>query len=137
MSAEITKTIELCPECKSPMSPIAVKTVKHLLKYELARALQLGIFWHCANPDCDVVYARFSSDSSSDTPDALFCRDDIKDCAEPHAAGRDRLVCYCFGYTVGEIEDDVVSDTDSVPNAIAAEVRAGNCACEVKNPAGH
>jgi hypothetical protein len=137
VSAEIAKTMTICPECDSLMNPVAVKTVKHLLEYELARALQQGTFWHCANPDCDVVYARFADNTTSDTPDEVFRRDDIKECAQAHAAGRDRLVCYCFGYTVGEIEDDAVSDTDSVPAAIAAEVRAGNCACEVKNPAGH
>jgi hypothetical protein len=137
MSDEITKTMTLCPECGSLMNPVAVKTVKHLLEYELARALQHGEFWHCANPDCDVVYARFADSTSSDTPDEIYRRDDIKECAQPHAVGRERLVCYCFGYTAGEIEDDAASTANSVPAAITAEVRAGNCACEVKNPAGH
>jgi len=93
--------------------------------------------FHCADPDCDVVFVRFAEDNSNDTPDEVFSRDDIKDCAQPHATGRDKLVCYCFGYTAGEIEDDAASSASSVPSAIAAEVRAGNCACEVKNPAGH
>ncbi len=136
MSAEIP-TMTLCPECDGPMGPVAVKTLKHLLKYELARALQPGTFRHCANPDCDLVYARLAEDTSSERPDEVFRRDDIKECAEPHATGRDRLVCYCFGYTVGEIQDDAVSGANSVPAAIASEVRAGNCACEVKNPSGH
>ena len=137
MPAEIAKTMMLCPECKDLMDPVAVKTVKHLLNYELARLLQPGTFWHCADPDCDVVYVRFAEDTAGDTPAEIFGRDDIKECAQPHATGRDKLVCYCFGYTVGEIQDDAVSSANSVPAAIAAEVRAGNCACEVKNPAGH
>lgn len=137
MSAEIVRTIALCPQCGGVLNPVEVKTVKHLLKYDLARSLQSGRFWHCANPDCDAVYVRFAGESPGDRPDEIFRRDDIKECAQPDATGRDRLVCYCFGYTVGEIQDDAASGASSVPAAIAAEVRAGNCACEVKNPAGH
>ena len=127
----------VCPECDNLLDPVDVKTVKHLLQYELARSLLPGTFWHCASPNCDVVYARFTEDTARDAPDEVFRRDDIKECAQPHATGADRLVCYCFGYTVGEIEDDADSGANSAPAAIAAEVSAGNCACEVKNPAGH
>lgn len=137
MSTELAETITPCPGCDGLLNPVAMKTVKHLLKYELARSLKPGGFWHCASPDCEVVYVRFAEDASNDTPNEVFRRDEIKECAKPHATGRDRLVCYCFGYTVGEIQDDVCSGANSVPFAIAAEVRAGYCACEVKNPAGH
>lgn len=126
-----------CSECGNLLSPVAAKTVKHLLNYEPARSLQAGAFFHCTDPDCDIIYVRFPPDDTSGTPDEIFRRDDIKECARPHAQGRDRLVCHCFGYTAGEIEDDATSGVNSIPTAIAAEVRAGNCACEVKNPTGH
>lgn len=131
------KTMSLCPECGNLLNPVAMKTLKHLLNYEPARSLQAGTFFHCTDPDCDIVYVRFAPDNSSGVPDEVFRRDDIKDCARPHATGRDRLVCHCFGYTVGEIEVDAASGADIVPAAIAAEVRTGNCACEVKNPSGY
>jgi hypothetical protein len=82
------------------------------------------------------VYVR-SESREGDGAGEIYRRDDLKDCAMPSATGRDRLVCYCFGYTVGEIQDDASSGASLVPAAIAAEVKAGNCACEVKNPAGH
>jgi Zinc binding domain len=132
-----TKTMSLCPECGNLLTPVAMKTLKHLLSYGPARSLQAGDFFHCTDPDCDIVYVGFAPGNASGVPDEVFRRDDVKDCARPHAAGRDRLICHCFGYTVGEIEDDATSGADSVSAAIAAEVRAGNCACEVKNPSGH
>ncbi len=49
------------------------------------------------------------------------------------ATGRDRLVCHCFGYTVGEIQDDARGD-NLIPAALARDVNAGLCACEVMNP---
>jgi hypothetical protein len=115
---------------------VSIKTVKHLLRFEIARTLSEGRYEHCSNPECGVVYVRHGSEQGDAAGD-VFHRSDLKDCAMPDAAGRDRLVCYCFGYTVGEIQDDASSGAQLIPAAIAAEVRAGNCACEVKNPAGH
>lgn len=126
----------VCPECGQLLHPVAVKTVKHLVKYEIARVLREGNYQHCPNPECNVIYI-LSESSEGDGTGAIFRRGDLKDCALPYATGRDRLVCYCFGYNVGEIQDDASLDTPLVPAAIAAEVKAGNCACEVKNPAGH
>lgn len=126
----------LCWECGEPLRPVGTKTVKHLLRYPLARRLEGGLFFHCANPDCDVVYVRAGDAGSADAPAEVFRRGDIKERARPFASGSERLVCYCFGYTVGEIETDARSGRNLIPAAIAAEVRAGFCACEVMNPKG-
>jgi len=61
---------------------------------------------------------------------------DIKERARPHARGAERLVCYCFGHTAGDIAADARSGRNEIPSAIAAEVKAGMCACEVLNPGG-
>jgi len=127
---------DVCPECEQSLRPVAIKTVKHLLKSNLARALREGDYQYCPNPECEVIYVRFETAGGGVTGD-LFHRSDLKDCAKPDATGRDRLVCYCFEYTVGEIQDDASLGTPLIPAAIAAEVKAGNCACDVKNPAGH
>jgi hypothetical protein len=118
------------------MSPVGVKTVKHLLRYELSRELADGSFFRCPDPACDVVYVRFAAGEALETPVEVFGRPDIKERAKPFATGRERLVCYCFGYTVGDIEDDVRSGANAVVAAIARDVRAGFCACEVMNPGG-
>jgi len=124
-----------CVECGQPLRPVGTKTVKHIMRYPLARALELGLFFYCGNPDCDVVYLRAESERG-DSWAEVFRRADIKERARPYASGRERLVCHCFGYTVGEIEDDARAGTNVIPSAIAAEVRAGMCACEVMNPKG-
>ena len=48
-----------------------------------------------------------------------------------------QLVCYCFGYTVADIQADARSGRDEIPARIARESRDGNCQCAVKNPSGH
>ncbi len=126
----------LCPACGEDVRPVGRKTVKHLLRYPLARALEGGEFFHCENVDCDVVYVRVAEAEPATRTAEVFRRGDIKERARPFATGSERLICHCFGYTVREISDDALAGTHAIPAAIAAEVRAGLCACEVLNPKG-
>jgi copper chaperone CopZ len=49
----------------------------------------------------------------------------------------DDLVCYCFGYTVNDIEQDLIKNERSlIIEKIAAEKKAGGCDCVNKNPKG-
>ena len=47
------------------------------------------------------------------------------------------LICYCFGYTASDIEEDVMENGRSViMERILSEKKAGGCQCHVKNPKG-
>ena len=47
------------------------------------------------------------------------------------------LVCYCFGYTGEDIEQDFIKNHKSlIMGKIAAEKKAGGCDCVNKNPKG-
>lgn len=48
----------------------------------------------------------------------------------------DDLVCFCFGYSRRDIEDDYVAHSrhSTILDRIAAEKRAGTCDCDSKNP---
>jgi cation transport ATPase len=50
---------------------------------------------------------------------------------------RDNLICYCFEYTKGDIEQDFTKNGRSlIMEKIAAEKKAGGCDCATKNPKG-
>jgi copper chaperone CopZ len=47
----------------------------------------------------------------------------------------DDIVCYCFGYSVNDIEQDFIYNGQSlIMEKIAAEKKAGGCDCVNKNP---
>lgn len=47
------------------------------------------------------------------------------------------LVCHCFGYTAGDIEQDARANGRSlILERILAEKRAGACRCAETNPTG-
>lgn len=54
----------------------------------------------------------------------------------PVATGK-QLVCYCFGYTAEEIEEDAKKNGRSlIMERITAEKQFGGCRCAEKNPKG-
>lgn len=47
------------------------------------------------------------------------------------------LICYCFNYTISDIELDVQKNGRStIEERIASEKKSGSCQCESKNPKG-
>ena len=47
------------------------------------------------------------------------------------------LICYCFGYTTSDIEQDVeTNDKSLIMERIIAEKKGGGCLCASKNPKG-
>jgi hypothetical protein len=89
-----------------------------------------GQYHFCSTPTCDVVYFNNEHDSQFRKHD-LLVRVGLKETDDPIP------VCYCFGYTRKMILDEVEQRGHStVTERIKAEVKAENCACEIKNPSG-
>jgi len=118
-----------------PVNGARSKQVDMLTVKSLVRHLPLGMpntqYYFCEAPGCDAVYFPL------DTQAPLFRREDLvvrvgaKEIEDP------LLVCYCFGFTRQDICDEIRSTGKStVAKRITAEVEAGRCACEMKNPSG-
>ena len=46
-------------------------------------------------------------------------------------------ICYCFGFTEAmAVEEIRATGKCTIPQRITAEVKSGNCACEIRNPQG-
>ena len=118
-----------------PVNGARSKRVDMLTVKSLVRRLPLGMsstqYYFCEAQDCDVVY--FALDSLA----PIFRRGDLalrvgsKETADPIP------VCYCFGFTRRDIQREIAEiEASGIETRISEEVKAGNCACEVKNPSG-
>jgi hypothetical protein len=116
-----------------PVNGARSKQVDMLTVKSLVRQLPLGMpdtqYYFCDSSDCEVVYFALDAEASR------FCREDLvvrvgaKETADPIP------ICYCFGFSRQDIWDEIRSTGKStVAKRITAEVEAGRCACEVKNP---
>jgi hypothetical protein len=118
-----------------PVSGARSKQVDMLTVSSLVRQLPLGMpsteYYFCDAADCDVVYFPFDSQAPVFRRADLLVRVGSKETEDPIP------VCYCFGFTREDIQKEITETGDStVANRISAEVKAGTCACEVKNPSG-
>ena len=101
----------------------------------LVRRLPLGMlntqYYFCDASDCEVVYFALDAKAPTFRREDLVVRVGAKEMADPIP------ICYCFGFTRQDIWDEIRrTGKSTVAQRITAEVRAGNCACEVKNPSG-
>ena len=120
-----------CPACGALGKPVQRLTLGALLKPEHRPQIPpQQEFCFCRTPTCDVVYFR--------PGEPLFRKDDLavpvglKEPSNPTAP-----VCYCFGWTLQKIRAEIEATGQSTAiDQIKAQVKAGNCYCEVTNPQG-
>jgi bacterioferritin-associated ferredoxin len=108
---------------------VAHETVEALVKPEFHDTVNGRGYAFCDSPTCPVVY--FTADGSQVLKTQLRVRVGAKETEDPIP------VCYCFNVTERMIHEEVAQTGRSTASTlIRAEVKAGNCRCEVENPSG-
>jgi CopZ-like zinc binding protein len=109
---------------------VGLITVKALLTADALRRLDGKSYRFCPGRDCDVVYFDRAANS-------VFRKSDVRVRVGQKETGDPIPLCYCFDVSVADLRRQVAAEgkTD-MPASVAAEVRAGHCACEVRNPQG-
>jgi CopZ-like zinc binding protein len=114
----------VCQTCGAKGLPVDPITPKALFTPDALRRGVPSDASFCPTPTCPIVY--FGS-TGSFTEDDLIVRVHAK-----HPHDDDVPVCYCFDFTPARIR----RENGEASKGIGAEIKAGHCACEVKNPKG-
>jgi hypothetical protein len=118
-----------CPECGQPGKSVETKTLKQMVQPCHLELVNKPGFLFCRSADCDVVYFHPEGDCLR-RPDVRV-RVGLKETEDPVP------ICYCFGFTEAMAVEEVRNTGQcTIPQRITAEVKAGNCACEIRNPQG-
>ncbi len=113
-----------CPATGDAGTTVGWRTVAALLAGSLPERQEFRL---CRDPLCDIVY--FGSRGAQIRVADLHVTPGFK-------RGGD-LVCYCWGVGRSQLQQEVRgAGTSSTLDRIAALVKGGACACEVRNPAG-
>jgi len=120
-----------CPECRVLGKPVQRITLGALVRPEhRVQIPRQKEFCFCRTPTCEVVYFLPNQ--------VVFRKTDLSapvGLKEPRNPGAP--VCYCFGWTPQKIQAEIeATGTSTVLDQIKAQVKAGNCYCEVTNPQG-
>lgn len=118
-----------CPRCGAVGRVVEDETIRSILKPGHAERLLSVERRFCRTPSCAVLY--YGSDGRVAEKGAASVRVGLKETEDPIP------LCYCFGFTRAHVRREVAETGDSaIPDRIDAEIRAGRCACERKNPSG-
>lgn len=116
-----------CPVCGERGRKVGRETLDHQLAPAM-RAKFGGEAGFCPNPACAVVYFDGAATVlKGETLRAVTQKD----------LGDDVCVCYCFGFTRGDIRKDLTEGgVTDISAKIQREIDAGRCSCERSNPQG-
>lgn len=118
-----------CPRCRTRGSRVPLDTVKALLREPAMRRLTPSEHAFCPDPCCPVVY--YTADGG------VYLASDIRVRVWQKESFGARSVCYCFGENEADIRKEVERTGASAAVArVRAHIKAGRCACEVRNPRG-
>ena len=105
--------------------------MEHLLRPGLVLQIGTTQYYFCETATCPAVYFPFDSAAGVFHKSDLRVRVGLKEDDDPIP------LCYCFEITRKDIWDEIdQTGAATIPSRIKAEVQAGNCACEIKNPSG-
>src|ERR1043165_104122 len=118
-----------------PLNGARSKQVNMLTVKSLVRRLPLGTpntqYYFCDSSDCEVVYFPLDPGAPSFRRGDLMVRIGAKEVEDPLP------ICYCFGFTRQDIWGEIGrTGKSTVAERIGAEIEAGRCSCEVRNPSG-
>jgi len=115
----------VCPKGGSVGDPVKRLTVAAQMRGAVPPKQE---WWMCRSPKCEVIY--FGSAGSTVTVDEVHEIPSFKE----EGSG---LACYCFGHSEARIIEEVqASGISGLVDFVEEQVKAGNCACEVRNPSG-
>lgn len=130
-SSNVNQASDVCGRCGSKGQSVQRITLESLLNPAARARLREWEYFFDPSPECDVVYF-------SDQQDSFFMKDDllvrvgIKEKTEQPIP-----ICYCFGHTMESARQEILeTGRSTVVARVKEETKAGNCACEVKNPSG-
>ncbi len=114
-----------CPVNGKVGQKVDTQTVKALLRLPL-NVLRSAEYRFCPDPDCPAVY--YSADGTQ-----TFTEADLRERVfQKHPEDAEVFVCYCFQHTVGEVRTRGAAVIDEITQG----VKAGQCACDIRNPQG-
>jgi hypothetical protein len=119
-----------CPACGQKGKKVDSITLKAMLNVSLL-ALQDRPYLFCPTANCDVVYFSTGGEQS-------FTKEKIRVPVYQKEPGEERVpVCYCFRHSPATIRSELLATGQStVIEEINAGIKAGHCACEIRNPQG-
>jgi hypothetical protein len=117
-----------CPRCGRLGKGVSLLTLKHQVRPAHLSVVENGPFWFCGSPECPAVYFNAAG--------VVLVLNDVRRVPTAKISDNPRL-CYCFGFDTAMVRAEIAATGRcTIPERIRAEMKAGRCACAIRNPQG-
>ncbi len=121
--------LNACGKCGEIGRVVARQTVVHHVISEELSCVDNEEYKFCLSQNCPVVYYSAAG--------RVFKVEDMRELVTAKASGDARPLCYCFGFTEGDVRKEIDQNGESsVPKQISQFIKEKLCVCEIRNPAG-
>lgn len=120
-----TKTKQICPECGSSCKSVGMATLYHQVRFPDNQALITDSYYFCPAKACAVGYF-------SNTGNAI-----PKQLLRSYQAIQNDALCYCFDIDAEQYLLALKAQrAEPIKDFVMQRTKAGECACEIRNPSG-
>ena len=114
-----------CPQCGISCKNISMKTIFHQVKFPDILDIDNDSYYYCADKTCSVGY--FSQEGKTISKNQLRAFTELEN----------NKLCYCFDINTEQYVNSLKNETaDTIKNFVIQKTKAGDCACEIRNPSG-
>lgn len=114
-----------CPRCGTVGKAVGMRTLYHQVRFPENQQIVPGSYYFCPAKQCSIGYFSSTEDSIPQSYLTTY-----------QAIQKDRL-CYCFDIdTEAYLLALRISRADSIKEFVVQRTKAGDCACECRNPSG-
>jgi bacterioferritin-associated ferredoxin len=119
----------LCPKCKHPGDAVENITVRHIVKMEFIKKLELSDYYLCTDEKCEVAYYTKNHEYFKQTEIKVPLW--YKKNAEP------KYACYCSKITENDVEKAITEHyIKTIMDIRQLYDPDAKCQCKIKNPSG-
>ena len=111
-----------CPVNGKSYPAVDSSTLKHHIVNPWRIEIDSHQYYCCDDPGCDVIYF--------DETDQTIASSELRDRVGLKTGLPDDLLCYCFGVSVNEAQNEYIKAF------VKDQTKSGACACQKRNPFG-
>lgn len=114
-----------CPQCGKPCKNVSMKTIFHQVKFPDILDIDNDSYYFCADKTCSIGY--FSQEGKTILKNQLRYLTELEN----------NKLCYCIDINTEQYVNSLKDGTaEAIKNFVIQKTKAGDCACEIRNPSG-
>ena len=119
------KTKQICPECGATCKSVGMPTLYHQVRFPENQALVTDSYYFCPAKTCSIAYF---SNAGNTIP---------KQHLRSYQAIQNDALCYCFDIDAEQYLSALKAQrAEPIKDFVMQRTKAGECACEIRNPSG-